>query len=193
MSSSQHIAAVDPRIQRTRQLLQRSLEKLLAEKEFDAISVHDITEKATVNRATFYDHYPDKFSLLQCLVATRFRELLEKHDIRFKGCEGAIRAIATGVCTYLNEMPSGCSAQNRQSGQLLETAIVGVVREMMLQGLKSHRPKKSASLEVLASAAAWAIYGAAKEWMLTPNRVSVDRIAKTIDAMVSPMLATAMA
>ena len=54
---------VDPRIRRTRQLLQQALAKLLETKEFEKISVQDITEAATLNRATFYDHYGDKFAL----------------------------------------------------------------------------------------------------------------------------------
>jgi AcrR family transcriptional regulator len=43
-------------VRRTRVLLQQSLGKLLATKEFDKISVQDIAEEATVNRATFYEH-----------------------------------------------------------------------------------------------------------------------------------------
>jgi AcrR family transcriptional regulator len=43
----------DPRIRRTRQLLQGALLQLLGSKSFDDISVQDITDAATVNRATF--------------------------------------------------------------------------------------------------------------------------------------------
>ena len=59
---------LDPRVRRTRQLLQEALRKLLKIKEFDKISVQDISDAATVNRATFYDHYDDKFGLLECMV-----------------------------------------------------------------------------------------------------------------------------
>jgi len=184
MSSTSEIAGLDPRIKRSRQLLQEALEKLLSEKDFEKISVQDIAETATLNRATFYDHYSDKFALLECLVAARFRDLLQRRHIQFDGCEGAIKAMATGVCAYLSEMPF---SSQRHSGQPLETAIVAVVRGMILEGLKAHRPPKKAPLELMASTAAWAIYGAAKEWARTPNRVSVDRIASTIEAMISPI------
>src|SRR3984957_7123093 len=43
----------DPRIRRTRQLLQGALRTLMQSKSFDEIAVQDITEAATVNRATF--------------------------------------------------------------------------------------------------------------------------------------------
>ena len=97
---------VDPRIRRTRLLLQEALGNLLTHKEFDQISVHDIAEAATVNRATFYDHYPDKFALLECMVGQRFADLLAARGVTFDGgCGFALRAMALGVCDYLAAMP----------------------------------------------------------------------------------------
>lgn len=54
----------DLRIRRTRQLLQKAMVELTVEKGFDAITVRDITERAQVNRSTFYRHYLDKVDLL---------------------------------------------------------------------------------------------------------------------------------
>ena len=176
---------LDPRIRRTRQLLKDALEKLLTQKQFEEISVQDIAEAATVNRATFYDHYTDKFALLECLVASQFQEVLERRQIRFESCEGAIRKVAIGVCAYLAEKaPFTC----RNSGQLLETAIVGVVRRMILDGLLRHGAPGHTAPELVASTAAWAIYGAAKEWVRTPGRASVESIAETIEELVAPIL-----
>jgi AcrR family transcriptional regulator len=47
---------MDPRVRRTRKLLQDALRSLLFERRFSRISVQDIAERATVNRATFYAH-----------------------------------------------------------------------------------------------------------------------------------------
>lgn len=62
------VARVDPRVTRTRKLIRDALISLLMEKSFESISVQDIAERATVNRATFYAHYTDKFALLDALV-----------------------------------------------------------------------------------------------------------------------------
>lgn len=59
---------VDPRVTRTRKLIREALTSLLAEKSFGAVNVQDIAEQATINRATFYAHYTDKFDLLDGLV-----------------------------------------------------------------------------------------------------------------------------
>ena len=55
---------IDRRIQRTRQALRTALIELTKEKEYDSISIEDITERADVARATFYLHYKDKEDLL---------------------------------------------------------------------------------------------------------------------------------
>jgi AcrR family transcriptional regulator len=55
----------DVRIQRTRELLQQALFALTVERGFTAVTVHDIAERARVNRSTFYRHYLDKHDLLK--------------------------------------------------------------------------------------------------------------------------------
>src|ERR1700730_6142015 len=68
----------DPRVKRTRQLLQVALVELMAEKKFDAISVQDITERATLNRTTFYDHFTDKYELFGRYSRDWFRKALQE-------------------------------------------------------------------------------------------------------------------
>lgn len=60
--------SLDPRIKRTHALIKNSLLALMDEKGFDHITVRDITERAEINRATFYLHYQDKYDLLQKMV-----------------------------------------------------------------------------------------------------------------------------
>src|SRR5258708_33299702 len=78
---------LDPRIRRTRKLLQGALGNLMQTKSFEEISVQDITEAATVNRATFYDHYTDKFALMEAMIAGGFHEMLYELQLRHQtGC-----------------------------------------------------------------------------------------------------------
>jgi AcrR family transcriptional regulator len=55
---------MDPRVLRTRRLLQDALLALARQKAFSEITVADVTDRATVNRSTFYQHYPDTDTLL---------------------------------------------------------------------------------------------------------------------------------
>jgi AcrR family transcriptional regulator len=183
--------AVDPRIRRTRLLLQQALGKLLETKEFDKISVQDIAEAATVNRATFYDHYTDKFDLLECMVGTRFGELLAARDVRFDGqCSSALRAIVQGVCDYLAAAPGAeCTRQLPH----MEAAVIAVVRNMLLKGFSLHPPAEGVSAEMLAATLSWAIYGAAKEWVRTPGHGPSDAVVDQVMLLVQPIFVAAYA
>jgi AcrR family transcriptional regulator len=182
---------LDPRIRRTRQLLQQALGKLLETKEFERISVQDIAEAATVNRATFYDHYADKFALLRCMVGARFQELLAARHVRFdETCSSALNAIVLGVCDYLASTPGMTCERRRQIEPPMESAVIGVVRYMILEGLQKHPTMSGVSPEIVATTVSWAIYGAAKEWVQTPNRCPSEEIAETVVNLVSPIFSS---
>ena len=180
---------VDPRIRRTRQLLHHALEKLLKEKDFEKISVQDIADCATVNRVTFYDHFPDKFALLECVVGSRFNELLAKRDVKFDGtCSSALTGIVLAVCDYLAGTAGIEPDRQRLMEPHLESAVIAVLRRLVLEGLKKHPAQRALSPEIVATAWSWAIYGAAQEWVRTPHRPPSEDIVEPLVALVSPLL-----
>jgi AcrR family transcriptional regulator len=67
---------MDPRVIRTHQMLRNALIHLIQEKGFDEIKVKDITDYATLNKATFYLHYRDK----EDLVIKSTYEMLQELD-----------------------------------------------------------------------------------------------------------------
>ena len=83
----------DRRARRSRKLLKQGFMDLLREKGFSRISVRDITERADVNRGTFYLHYPDTAALMrsveedmlneaQTLISAHLREAMEGNSLR---------------------------------------------------------------------------------------------------------------
>src|ERR1700683_1489564 len=154
----------DPRVLRSRQMLMESLLRLLPHKEFDDISSQEIADEATLNRATFYLHYPDKNALLQAMTAARFRDLIARRGLSFTDCDGALRAIALGVCDYLAET-TGCPTQLVKMP--LEGSIIPVVEGMFLEGAAHHEVAPGVDSALLATTAAWAVFGAARRWFQT--------------------------
>lgn len=73
---------IDPRVLRTRRLLQEAMLDLACRRPMDEITVGDIAEKATVNRTTFYQHYRDTETLLADALDALFAERLTNslHD-----------------------------------------------------------------------------------------------------------------
>src|ERR1700742_1214414 len=146
----------DPRVLRSRQMLMESLLRLLSRKEFDSISVQEIADEATLNRATFYLHYPDKNALLQAMTAARFRDLVARRGLSFTNCDSALRSIALGVCDYLAET-TGCPSQLAQMP--LEGSLVPVVEGIFIEGGADHPPAPGVDPALLATTVAWAIFG----------------------------------
>ena len=53
---------------------------LMKNKPFEDIKISDICKVSLINRSTFYDHYNDKYELIQSLMNDMREELLEKLD-----------------------------------------------------------------------------------------------------------------
>jgi len=205
----------DPRIRRTRQLLQGALRTLMQTKNFEEIAVQDITEAATVNRATFYDHYTDKYALLEAMVAGGFHMLLHERNVSYDGtCPSAISALILATCDYLAQTHTSRAVCERQSAfePLSEAAITAAIRRVIMGGVPKagstpgsrpdseldsradSQPDSSSgftsgpSPEMIATAASWAIYGAAKEWFKSPSRPPAEEVVPLILQLVLPIL-----
>jgi AcrR family transcriptional regulator len=180
----------DPRIRRSRRMLMEALAKLLTKKSFEDISIQEIAAEATLNRATFYLHYPDKDALLRAMTDVRFRELMERRGVSFTNCDQALRAIALGVCDYLAESTS-CPTELARIP--LEGSIIPVVEGMFKEGLARHGMVPGADAELMATTAAWAVFGAARRWFQTPDRIPAEQMAARIEAIVKQMFLGASA
>ncbi len=172
---------MDPRIRRTRQMLYQAFRDLLAEKTFDVISVQDIAERSTLNRATFYDHFTDKFALLEAMIGERFSTLIaERMAGNEATCETSLRQLILAACDFLSEVSSGCQKHQRQFEPIVESRVKAILREFLLEGLRSHQAKNP---ELKATMVSWAIAGAALEWSRekkTPPNALADAILPTV-------------
>ena len=186
MENTLAAADLDPRIRRTRQLLFSALAELLAEKNFDEILVHDIAERATVNRATFYDHFADKFALLEAKITEQFRTRFEERMAGTEGtCPVAQKQLVLTLCDFLSEVCS-CQKRHPQFEPLVESRVKSVLREYLLHGiLKQGFPQAEAELR--AAMASWAIYGAALEWSRNKS-TTAEAMADTVLPLIRPAL-----
>lgn len=68
----------DRRKERTRRYLGLALQELIIEKSYETITVQDITDRADLNRATFYLHFTNKEDLLGNFLETQFEQLVQR-------------------------------------------------------------------------------------------------------------------
>ena len=57
----------DLRIEKTRNLIIETFKTLLCEKDYEDITIKELTEKAKINKSTFYRHYSSLDKLMDTL------------------------------------------------------------------------------------------------------------------------------
>lgn len=64
--------------------------------------MQDVAERATINRATFYAHYADKFALLDALVREDVAAVLAQGDpLNMGSVQPMLQAVASNVFTFV--------------------------------------------------------------------------------------------
>jgi len=172
---------VDPRVKRTRKLLQQAFLELLQEKGFASISIQDITQRATVNRATFYAHFPDKYALMDSILREQFQQALAS-TLPPSPSWGAqsLRLLIEGVFGFLRD----CSKpRETQFDPLVERAVQQELAKILLSWLKQAKTggvKPRVRLETAASVMSWAIFGTAVEWSRNERAPSAKEMATEV-------------
>jgi AcrR family transcriptional regulator len=159
---------VDLRVRRTRHLVQQAFWELMMEKSFLSITVQDISERAMVNRATFYDHFVDKYALLEYSINEWFKQTLrDKIPQEFAYSEENVAFLIQTTCEFLSKLRHHCMPKDQQILPLVQTQITTLINEILLEWLQEIKPVVSPECtppQVAAMVASWAIYGAAFFW-----------------------------
>ncbi|MBI1332142.1 MAG: TetR family transcriptional regulator [Armatimonadetes bacterium] len=171
----------DPRVKRTRALLQNALRDLLRERAISDISVLDIAERATVNRATFYAHFDDKQAIMTSVLRD---DLHQAFQAQFPECPDFNRAnvlkVAIVVYKFLYSLRSNCPATAREITGPLSSAVQETVFDMMMYWSKHHPPvgiPDGYTVESLATVLSWSIFGGASQWAQSDRKTTAEKHA----------------
>ena len=183
---------IDPRIRRTRSLLGQALSDVLVDKNFQTISVQDITEKAGVNRTTFYLHFPDKYALLDYNISQLFRQELEKHMLNI--CHYSpenLNSLIITVAEFILFSNSHCESRpnDQQFEAMVEMAVKKQVQDVLLAW--GANTEFGTDPKTIGIAASWAIYGLAQEWNHDKKRSVVEAFAHKITPLINAILGVA--
>lgn len=103
----------DERVIKTKKLIKIALSELIQEKGFDHVSITDLTQRANINRGTFYLHYQDKYDLLEKFEnevlddintnAENFIKSIKDIDFLGEDFSNEIKPFINKVFTYIKE------------------------------------------------------------------------------------------
>ncbi len=178
---------VDRRIQRTRQVLQQAFMDVVQDKGFAATSIQDITERANLNRGTFYLHFADKYTLTDAVIREQFHQQLAGRLPATPRWDR--QSLQLLIQVVLECLEGKYRHQQRPSllltevAPLLERAMREELTNLLLTGLKQASRAEShgiAPLERIASVVSWAIFGAAMQWSRETMTISSEQMTHTI-------------
>jgi len=181
------VKSTDPRVKRTRKLLQQAFMELLQEKNFAGISILDITERATVNRATFYAHFPDKYALLDSMLREQFQQMItSKLPPAPKWEEANVRILIRASCEFLSGVHQLCKSSDTHLDLLVGQVVQQEIAHILLGWLKQVRGLKvtpRVRLKTIISAMSWVIFGTVVEW--TYNKQTLDEQTLSLEEMTN--------
>lgn len=173
----------DPRVLRTRQLIEDAFLELLGEKTLHALTVRDITDRAGINRATFYAHFFDKYALFSHIVRKTFLQTLGEYispDTVFS--RENVLALVRAVCHYFVYLNSQCSPSDRQLRPVAETEVQTVVFEYLVFWLRDQPLATDA--ELLATYLSWGIFGVGLAWIGNRSDQDIEETAVQLYELV---------
>ena len=94
----------DRRVRRTRALLRQALTELMQTKDARSITVQELTERADINRGTFYAHYKDVYDMIDKMQEELFEELsvlLDQYDE--EKLKGNLMPVLTDVFRFVEK------------------------------------------------------------------------------------------
>ena len=173
----------DRRMQRTRQMLQQAFIEVAHEKGIVATTIQEITERADVNRGTFYLHFADKYALLEVIIYEHFQHLLTST------LAPEPRWDRRSLHLFIQAVLEDFERKYRQLlllhdvAPLIERATCEELARLLLTWLKqdgSAENRGLVSLETMARLVSWTIFGAAVQWSQEASAVSSEQMAHDV-------------
>lgn len=135
----------DLRILKTKASLYRTLIELMKDEEFEQIKISEICSKSMINRSTFYDHFNDKYELLESFMNSLKKELEQsiKIDIETNSIKEYYMEILKAVLEYIDENKEIYSSMlkinsNSIAKDMMTETILNSVNEKITNNFKNN-------------------------------------------------------
>lgn len=146
----------DPRVKRTRLLIENAFLELLTETSLSKVTVGDIAARAGVNRGTLYAHFDDKYALFDHTVRKTYLASVKRHLADAAPLNRAtLRGLIQATCDYFVYLNAQCPPAERQFRPIAEGQVQAVLYEVLIRWLGD-----SPEARMQATFLSWAIFGA---------------------------------
>jgi AcrR family transcriptional regulator len=153
-----------------------------------SISIQEIAMRATVNRATFYAHFEDKYALVEDWSREKFQQALVNQLPASSTLQReTLHRLILAVFDFMALSRRYSRPSNRQFELLYERVNQQELSDLLLRWLQqapSEIPRSVETIETTAQAISWAIYGPAAQWSRGDQSISKEVMAHHVLALV---------
>ena len=187
---------MDRRQQKTRAAIFNAFEQLLAQKNYNKITVRDIIDAANVGRTTFYAHFETKDDLLEELCTNLFNHVFtqnsdpdSKHNFSFS--HGGPRDIITHILYHLKE--KGNNIARLMTGESSDIFLLYFKRyldEMLTKYLLCNMPHKNLEIpeSFLQNHISGSFVNMVQWWFSRGRKETPEELADYFLAVIKPVL-----
>ena len=179
---------LDRRVRRTRKLLRECLIALLKTKKVQDITVRELTERADLNRGTFYLHYKDVFDLLEKTeedLQEDFNRVLSRHQPVDLTRQPS--AIFQDIYTLVYENSDLIEILLGENGDLkFVTHLKNLIREKCLkEWIEISRSGNPASFDAFSSFIVSGCVGLAEYWIKNGLKETPEQMARLAEQIIT--------
>lgn len=172
------------RTTQTKQSLINAFIQLVSMKDFEKITIADITKGAQVNRATFYAHFNDKYELLDYLMGDSASAAIFKYtqgEVKFD--RDSIRLLVLAICDCYQQPNIQCrSSYISLVVPQLKDKAVNELKAYLSQGMEPISTAEERMIDV--PVFAQMIHEGALQWATGATAMSKDEVAQRVAALV---------
>ncbi len=158
----------DPRVKRTRQLIFAAFNEVLQHKAFHDITIQDITDQATLNRGTFYDHFTDKFELLDHFLREQFHRYLDARLPTMRSWSPRqLSAFVLAILDFVVMVHHDCRPSDREFDPIAQQIVIEELEGIFQRWFRDPAfPVRlsDATSKTAAAVWSWSIFGTAQQW-----------------------------
>jgi AcrR family transcriptional regulator len=170
------------RVTHTKESLAGAFIELVSVKDFEKITIADITQRAKVNRATFYAHFNDKYELLDYMMGDSASAAIRQYTAgQVKVDPDSIGQLVLAVCDFYDQTEMSCRSS-------YVAFVLPQLRDKMLIALKAYlldRLYTADERKIMASFAAQAIHEGAVQWVAGEIRMDKEEVARKVAVLVT--------
>lgn len=171
---------------KSQKAIKKALIELMSEKDFDQITIQDISDRADISRKTIYLHYTDKFDLLDKLIEENINNLRNVsetvNEMEWKPATQICFEYLEGHYPFFSTMLANKGAPYFRR-RFLEYQIEAFGDELQ----KTQSRNNKVNEEVVVHFVASAYLGVVEWWLMNgmpfPPRVMADQVGSLFEAI----------